>query len=252
MSSKDSYIEIDSRSSRLVLPSQQIQKNKKKIKSKKRQEKNAKHIKWTLIIILVVLLYLFYDKIILYLLGILQKNPTIYSYYLTIENEISNNTLKGLFFVSVLGSLFFLVLPSEALFIYYLNATSYNPLIIFLLTVTGCMVGLSFNYFFGRILGDRIIRFLFKKNYEKYKEKIDKYGGKVLLVGNIFPGPIEVLAVFYGGFKFSYARFVYLSLVGRAIKYMLLFLAFTFFWHDIMLYYNGFIDNFLILKGLYL
>ena len=182
----------------------------------------------------------------------LKLHPTIYNYYLLMESQIQNNTLKGLFFVSIFGSLFFLVLPSEALFIYYLSSTNHGAGTIMILTLIGCLIGFTINYFAGRILGERLVRILFKKNFEKYKEKINEYGGYVLLIGAILPGPIEVLAVFFGAFKFGYIRYIYLIFIGRFIKYALLFIAFIFFWDQIMGYYHNLIDSILILKNLYI
>jgi membrane protein YqaA with SNARE-associated domain len=106
---------------------------------------------------------------------------------------------------------------------------------------------------FGRILGERIIMWMFsEKKFYDYKDKIDRLGGIVLFFGNILPGPIELLAVFYGGFKYDFTRYLYLTLIGRLIKFVLIFLAFFFFWDQLVLYYEGLLDNFLIIKDLYL
>lgn len=250
----DGYIDLE-KGDKLVLPSQLDDtrvKKKKRPLSPAKIEKRKKYFKWTLIGLLALTVYVFYDSIVLYLMGLLKTHPTVYQYYLFIESEIKNNTIRGLLFISVLGSLFFLVLPSEAVFIYYLSQTDYNPGTIMILTILGTLIGFTFNYSFGRILGERVVRFLFKKNFENYKEKIQKYGGYVLLVGAILPGPIEALAVFYGCFKFGYWRYIYLVFIGRFIKYSILLLAFMFFWEEIMFYYTGIIENVIILKGLFL
>lgn len=249
---KNVYIEFDENED-LVLPSQRVRKNKfvKRRRPIPQNGSSGKALKWGIIIGIIVLLYLFYNQIMLYFLELMKTNPTLYSYYLYIESQISNNTLKGLLFVSVLGSLFFLVLPSEALFIYYLSSTDHFFILIMAITLFGSMIGLSFNYFFGRVLGEGVIRFLFRTNFDKYKEKIDRYGGYVLFFGNVFPGPIEVLTVFFGGFKFHYGRFLFLSFMGRLIKYLILFFIYLFFWDSIVSSYGVFLDNFLVLKDLY-
>lgn len=227
---KEYYFEVNENSGKIKLPSEIA--SEKKQKSKKNQ-KYFKSFKYFSIGFIIMTVYFFYEPVILYLLNLLKSNPTTYNYYSMIESNILNRTLPGLFFVSILGSLFFLVLPSEAIFIYYLSSTDYLFLFIILFTILGSLVGLTFNYFFGLVLGEKVIRFLFKKNFWKYKEKIEKYGGVVLFFGNIFPGPIEVLAIFYGSFKFNYKRFIFLVFMGRLIKYTILFLAFFFFWDQI-------------------
>lgn len=100
-----------------------------------------------------------------------------------------------------------------------------------------------FNYLFGRIVGKNLLWLLFKKRYWEFKAKIDRFGGIVLFLGNILPGPIELLAVFYGGFKFSFFRYVYLVFMGRLIKFILLFIAFYFFWDQLVLYYSLLLDH---------
>lgn len=241
MSDEDYYLQISEDENKIKLPSQ-ISKEKKEKNLKK--TKFLKSFKWPFIFILLIIAYIFYQPFILFLLNILKSNPTAYHYYLIIESNILNKTLLGLFFVSILGSLFFLILPSEAIFIYYLGSTDLFFGYVIFFTVFGSLIGLSFNYFFGFILGEKVIRFLFKKNFWNYKEKIEKYGGMVLFLGNIFPGPIEVLVIFYGGFKFNYKRFLFLSMIGRLIKYVIIFIAFYFFWDQINFYYNILINWF--------
>lgn len=243
--SKDYYLEISEGKS-LILPSE-LEKRKKKSSIK------PKNLKWPLIILFIVLIYLFYNQIMFYFFEFLKLNPTFYSKYLYIESQISNSTLEGLFYVAVMGSIFFLVLPSEALFIFYLGSTDHFFIVIIILMIIGNLLGMLFNYWFGRLLGERVLQWFFgKKKFFDYKEKIDKVGGYILLFGNILPGPIEVLAVFYGGFKFKFSTFLFLTFIGRLVKYIIIFLLFYFYWDQIVWYYHGFIDNYGILKDLYL
>ena len=110
------------------------------------------------------------------------------------------------------------------------------------LVILGSLVGLTFNYTVGKLLGKRFIKLLFRKNFQKYQNLVNKYGSTFIFLGNIIPGPMEVLSVFFGCFKYEYKNFIILSMLGRLIKYMLLFLAFTFFWETITHYYLNFIN----------
>jgi membrane protein YqaA with SNARE-associated domain len=222
------YIEVKS-TDEIILPSNK--KRKKPVISKR----HKKELKWGIIFFIIFLVYMFYNQIILFILEFLKSNPTLYSNYLYIESEISNQTLKGLFYMSVFGSIFFLLMPSEALLIYYLSSTNYFFIVLLSIMILGNVIGMIFNYFFGRILGERIIMWMFsEKKFYDYKDKIDRLGGIVLFFGNILPGPIELLAVFYGGFKYDFTRYLYLTLIGRLIKFVLIFLAFFFFWSSSM------------------
>lgn len=219
----------------LTLPSDLEQPIRRKRRGTRKKKKS---IKLWVIIAFVAAIYLFYDAILSWIMDILKSNPTVYSIYLAFEAEIVNNTVKGLFLVSIFGSLFFLAIPSEALFIYFLDSTNYYAIVIILLMVFGNLAGLAFNYIFGRAFGERFVRMIFTSSFDKYKEKIEKYGGIILLLGNIFPGPIEVLSVFYGSFKFNFKRYLFLAFMGRLIKYLILFCIFYFYWDSIMLFYD--------------
>ncbi len=280
MSDKDLYLEFDEENDNIVLPSSNLRtseltkktnvshkKNKynkknydfnsndihnKKYLQKKFTKSHGKLYKWSLILIIIIMLYFYYNQALTFLMDILKSNPKLYELYLFIEAEIARNTLRGLFFVSILGSLFFLTLPAEALFIYFLNATDYNFVIIILIMLSGSIIGLIFNYSFGWLLGERIIKFMFRKNFEKYKEKIDKWGGLVLFFGNIVPGPIELLTVFYGAFKFNFTRFAYLCMMGRLIKFIIIFILFYFYWDQFIFFYEQIISEFSFLSNLFL
>ncbi len=232
----DEFNENDDEKIKIILPSE-LSKKKKKIN--KKLNKEFKKIKIISIIILLIIGYIFYQPFILYISSILKSNPTFYYYYLFIKNEISNHTILGLIFSSFFGSIFFLALPSEALFIYFLDSTNYHPILIILIMVFGNILGLIFNYLFGRLMGKKVLMLLFKeKKFFDYKEKIDEYGGIIALFGNIFPGPFEVLSVFYGGFKYKFSYYLFLSSIGRIIKYSLLFIAFYFYWPQIIYYWS--------------
>ncbi len=196
-------------------------------------------VKLLYIFLLVFLIYFFYHKITLKIMEIFQSNPTLYNDFLYFSSQIKNSTLEGLLYISILGALFFLAIPMEAIFIYYLSSTFHGAFFIILIIVLGSLIGLSINYFLGWILGDKVLKKFFEKeNYDKYKNYIDKYGGAVLVIGNIIPSPIEPLTLLYGSFNYSYKKFFILALIGRIIKYTLLFIAFYFFWDQIIFFYE--------------
>lgn len=233
MKKNDPYYEISEERTSFELPSQ---------KESKKPKKQRKSLKWGVIISIIVLLYVFYTPLTLIFQSFLEQNPTLHSYYLYVQGQISNLTLPGLFFFSILGTLFFLILPSEATFLYYLSNTDHFFAFIILFGLLGNVTGMTINYLFGRLLGQKLLKLFFGvKDFYKYKEGIDKYGGYLLLFGNIIPGPIEFIAVFYGGFKFSIGRYIYLVLMGRLIKYLLLLIAYIYFWDTLVFYYDGFL-----------
>lgn len=234
------YLEIEE-NEKLILPSQRKKHNKK--------FKIPKTFKWSIIIALAIIIYFNISIFQAIFFNLLKSNPTMYEFYLYLEYQIRNVTFLGIYLMFILGSLFFLALPSEALFIYYLNQGMHFPIIILALGVLGNLTGLIINYGVGRLIGQRFLKWFFKeKKFYNYKEKIDSYGGYIIFLGNILPGPIEVLSVFFGGFKYNFSKYVYLSLMGRLIKFVILLFAFIFYWDTIILYYEIFIDTILFWK----
>ncbi|MCA9486080.1 VTT domain-containing protein [Candidatus Woesearchaeota archaeon] len=242
---EDYYLEVEE-GSNLRLPS-----NTKTSSRQRSSDKKFSLLKWIFIVILLLFLYVNYNNVALFFLYLMTLHPTLYQNYLFIEHQIVSNTLLGMFFIATLGSLFFLLLPLEALFIYYLDSSLHASYVILGVVLAGSMLAMSFNYFFGRILGERVLRWMFKRNFEKYEDKIDNYGGYVLFFGSILPGPIELLAVFFGGFKFPFSRYFYLVFMGRLIKFLLLFIAYSFFWDSIIFYYDGVLESFGVLGELW-
>lgn len=234
MSKDDYYIEIEDDVDEVEFDVGPKPKKQKPIFTKEEKKK----LKFWTIILIIALILVFYELIVAYLQDLLRANPTVHKFYLNVEHEIRSSTLKGLLYVSILGSFFFLAFPGEALFVYYLSATNYFFIIVIIMMTLGNIVGLSFNYFLGRMLGQNLVEKMFKKNHEKYEKRIEKYGGYVLFFGNIIPGPIELLTVFYGAFKYDYSRYVYLCFMGRLIKYIIIFTLFTFYWDSITIFYE--------------
>lgn len=210
-----------------------------------------KNFKLYIIILLLVILYFTYNNILLFFLSMLNSNPQVYSIYLELESHIRNNTIQGLFIMAILGSIFFLSLPSEALLIYYLSSTDYNFVVIIFLMMLGNMVGFIFNYIFGLIIGERALKFLFKKSYTKHKNFIDKYGGYFLFFGNVLPGPVETLSIFYGAFKYNFKTYLYLCFIGRLTKLIIILILYFLFWDQLLIYYELLMENLLVLKDVY-
>lgn len=208
------------------------------------QNKSSKVIKWLYILLLIFIIYMFYHKITSTIMDYFNSNPSIYNNFLYFSSQIKNSTLAGLFYISILGAIFFLAIPMEAIFIYYLSSTFHSTFFIISIIVLGSIIGLTINYFIGWILGDKVLKKFFEKeNYDKYKNYITKYGGFVLVIGNIIPSPIEPLTLLYGSFNYSYKKFLILCLIGRIIKYTLLFIAFYFFWDQLTFLYEDLLQK---------
>lgn len=185
-----------------------------------------KIILWTLGIILAITIWSLLD-VAGYFIQLMQMNPTVWSYYQAISAQIEGRTLLGLFYASFFGSLFFISLPVEVIFLYYLGLNYYVVQIITVVMI-GNILGMLFNYGFGRLIGERIVKYFMKENYGKFRKKIEKAGALLILIGNIIPFPIEPLAVFLGAVKFRFSSFIMWTGIGKFIKFIILAFGYTY------------------------
>ena len=205
-------------------------------------EKKKRTFKQKLVFYLVVFLVL---CIIYFLLqkqitGFVQSNPWILSTFDHMKDEIATKTLLGLLYVSFLGALFFLSFPLEIVFFFYHQA-GHPGLYLVLICTLGSLAGFVFNYVFGFLVGKKVMSLFFKENYEKMKHIFEKFGGFVLVFGNIIPFPIEVVVMIAGAMRYSFKRFLLYSFVGKIIKFTLLFILHGYITETVIPFFNSLI-----------
>lgn len=166
------------------------------------------------------------------MLRLLQANPTVWSLYQTIQVEVEGRTLLGLLYASLLSTCVLtnpiFPLPPEVIFVYYLGLNYYVIQILTIMMI-GSFVSMTINWLLGRLIGERVIKSIMKKSYPKFRQKLERAGGFIVLVGNIVPFPMEFFAVFLGAVKYGYKKFIIFTLIGRLIKFVLLALGFFYF-----------------------
>ena len=216
-----------------VQPTTEAQARKKVLASRKKtlpKEKNSLWPKIALVTViagaLIAFWYLF-DGFSL-VMAALQANPQVWAFYQAISNEIASRSLMGLFYASFFGSLFFISLPIEIVFLYYLGL-NYYVIQIFTIVMVGNLLGMLFNYGTGRLVGDKWIRKLLKEKYVRFRKKLDKAGAFIVLIGNIIPFPIEPFSVFLGAVKYNFVSFITWTIVGKVIKFLILLFGYTYF-----------------------
>lgn len=187
-------------------------------------EKKKRPFKQKLLLYLVIFLVLCIAYFILQkqITDFVQSNPWILDTFDHVKGEIASKTLLGLFYISFLGALFFLSFPLELVFFYYHEAGHPGLYLVFICTI-GSLAGFVFNYVSGFIFGKKVMSMFFKENYEKMKHIFEKFGGVVLVFGNIIPFPIEVVVMIAGAMRYNFKKFILYSFVGKIIKFSLLF-----------------------------
>jgi membrane protein YqaA with SNARE-associated domain len=180
--------------------------------------------KFFLAFIIIFLLFLvwYYEQV--RILNWMKQYYPIWLIYNHIYTQVAQRTLLGLLYASVFGSLFFIFLPIEALFIYY-NELPYSKADIFAITVFGNLVGQAANYGIGRLFGPRLVKKILKDDFDKFANIVMKYGSSIILIGNFLIFPIEPVSVVIGAGKYPFKRFMVLSFIGKMFKFALMLVA---------------------------
>ena len=149
---------------------------------------------------------------------------------LTIGRDIYETGEKSLIsfaIVNFFGYLFFfLLMPMELAFIYYLR-TGYDPLILNLVAIGTAIASQTIDYLIGYFFSTGIIdRLIGRKRYEKAEAEIRKYGNWTLLLSNILPLSSPVVSLAAGMLKYRVKDAFIYTLVGIICRYLLLTLIF--------------------------
>lgn len=181
-------------------------------------------IKAGILLFIIFLILIFKNQIISYVKSI----PYIGPVYEHIAFQITKKTLLGLFYAAFLGGLFFVTLPVEAVFIFYLTL-KYNVYLVVLIAFFGNLLAMILNYLLGFLFGKWLLKKVLKHNHDRFNNWVKRFGGTILVVGNIIPFPIEPLALVYGGVKYPFRKFVILTAIGKLIKFIILAVIFFYF-----------------------
>ncbi len=204
-------------------------KKKKEKKKLTPEEKRKRYLKWAFWIVVLIILYFAFGWLRDQALLLLQMNPNVWAVYKAIEAEITAKTLLGLFYASMFGAIFFITLPVEIIFLYYLGLNYYFMQVL-VITLAGNLIGIAFDYFIGWLIGPKVLQWFMKKeSYQNFQKKIDKAGAFIVIVGNIIPFPIEWFTVFLGAVRYGFVRLMIYTTLGKIVKFGLLWLGYKYF-----------------------
>jgi len=149
---------------------------------------------------------------------------------LTIGRDIYESNEKSMLsyaIVNFTGYLFFfLIMPVELPFIYYIR-TGYDPLILNLVALSTAMASQVIDYLIGYFFSTGIIdKLIGRKRYEKAEAEIRKYGNLTLFLFNFLPFSSPVISLAAGMLKYRVKDALFFSLAGLVCRYLLLTLIF--------------------------
>lgn len=144
-----------------------------------------------------------------------------------ITTQISDATLLGVFYGSLIGGLFFVFVPTEALFISFLRA-HHNPILLIIIYISGFILSYSLNYFVGLKLNRVAKKAIGPKKFYSTKGIMNRYGSLGVFGFNALPLPSQPLATILGVFKYNKGRFYILFISGQLAKYIVISFIFSF------------------------
>jgi len=149
---------------------------------------------------------------------------------LTIGKDIYENkgqSILSFAIVNFFGYLFFfLLMPMELAFIYYLR-TGYDPIILNLVAILTAIISQVIDYLIGYFFSAQIIdRLIGRKRYEKAEDEIRKYGNWALFLSNLLPLSSPIISLAAGMLKYRMKDAFFFSFAGMVCRYLLLTLLF--------------------------
>jgi membrane protein DedA with SNARE-associated domain len=136
-----------------------------------------------------------------------------------------NQSILSFALIHFSGYLFFLLMPVELAYIYYLYY--FGDIELFLVAIFTAFSAQLIDYIIGYSVSTAFINnILGEKRIVKAEKYIFRYGNLTILIFNLFPLSSSVIAVAAGMIKFNVKKFMVYSATGLAIKYLFLSLLF--------------------------
>ena len=174
----------------------------------------------------------FQDKIV----ALMRRNPTVWAVYSHIAGQIHKDTLLGLFYAGLFGSLFFIMIPLEAVFFYYLSLHYPGAVVVGVMWV-GSLIGLTLDYLMGALAGERILARFATERFIKTKAAMDRWGGVIVVVSNIIPFlPVQFISLGIGATRYGVKPFFVYTATSRLAYLLALWLSADYFRQTILPY----------------
>ncbi|MDD3264143.1 MAG: VTT domain-containing protein [Candidatus Nanoarchaeia archaeon] len=168
-----------------------------------------------LILIFIIAIYYFDNSLFFKLINSNQLTLTTYNF---INQNIINQTYIGAFISFGIGQIFFIYIPLEITFMFFLE--NLEPLLLIIITTIASYIGFSINYCLGKLLRKKISN---NEKYKKFSLFINKFGGPLLFIAMFTPLPSQLLTFICGGTGYSYKKMIIYTTIATIIKFSLLY-----------------------------
>lgn len=140
--------------------------------------------------------------------------------------QFAGRTLLNVFFLGLIGGLFFLSVPLEIFFINAMHNIQLDSFILGAVFFVGLLLSYLANYFMGYLFSPFATKLMSPQQFYGIKVKLNKYGSWLILIFNLFPLPSQPLTFVCGVFKYNKLRYFSLWTTGWFIKIIILIIVF--------------------------
>ena len=140
-------------------------------------------------------------------------------------SKAGSDPLISFAIISLAGYLFFLFIPVEVAFVYYLPGCDY--LMLNAIALSTALISQSVDYIIGYSFSTKIIdQLIGRSRYEKAEAKIRRYGNITIFVFNLLPLSSPVISLAAGMLKYRVKDALLYTVLGLGLKYILLTIIF--------------------------
>jgi membrane protein DedA with SNARE-associated domain len=147
---------------------------------------------------------------------------------LTIGMDLYEGRGQSLFSFGLIhfaGYLFFIMMPVEMAFVYYLSW--YNETTLILVALSTAVLAQLIDYIIGVFFSSRFIsRVISPRKILRAEGYLERYGALTIFMFNFLPLSSPVIALAAGVFRYKLKNLMIFSIGGLLIKYLLLVLIF--------------------------
>jgi membrane protein DedA with SNARE-associated domain len=149
---------------------------------------------------------------------------------MTVGRDIYNGSrdegMLSFAIVNACGYLFFLFMPVEVAFIYYLQGDM-SVLALNAVAIGTALFSQAIDYSIGLLVSNSFIdKFIGRKRYENAEARIEKYGNLTIFVFNALPLSSPVISLAAGMLRHRIRDTVICTVLGLMVKYLALTLIF--------------------------
>ncbi len=158
-----------------------------------------------------------------------KKSAVTWAIYEHMAAHMGGHTYLGLFYTSFLGALFFVFIPLEAVFYYYLGLPR-SQVGVLAAAWAGSVLGLFVDYLIGAAFGQRIVARLWPERFLKTKRATERWGTLIVAVSNLVPFlPVQFISLAVGATRFGARSFLLATAASRLLYLLALLLGGLYF-----------------------